>query len=145
MAKRVFNCPNTPIAELAKLMRAHDIGCIPIGEDDKLVGMVTDREVANRTAQSSNTIEIACDFAKPNGSAAVGTDFGFARCRGHFSTSHDSVRLDSSGIVVLSSGAVEASRPRILRTHSLAALEEMHSRIKLTIAAAVGRRGKWRR
>jgi len=24
--------------ELAKLMRAHDIGCIPIGEDDHLVG-----------------------------------------------------------------------------------------------------------
>ena len=37
--------PNTPIAELAKLMRAHDIGCIPIGEDDKLVGMVTDRDI----------------------------------------------------------------------------------------------------
>ena len=26
-------------------MRAHDIGCIPIGEDDKLVGMVTDRDI----------------------------------------------------------------------------------------------------
>ncbi|UPK25937.1 CBS domain-containing protein [Bradyrhizobium sp. 195] len=37
--------PNTPITELAKLMRAHDIGCIPIGEDDKLVGMVTDRDI----------------------------------------------------------------------------------------------------
>ena len=37
--------PNTPIAELAKLMRTHDIGCIPIGEDDKLIGMVTDRDI----------------------------------------------------------------------------------------------------
>jgi len=37
--------PNTPITELAKLMRTHDIGCIPIGEDDKLVGMVTDRDI----------------------------------------------------------------------------------------------------
>lgn len=37
--------PDTPIAEIAKLMRAHDIGCIPIGEDDKLVGMVTDRDI----------------------------------------------------------------------------------------------------
>jgi CBS domain-containing protein len=37
--------PNTPITELAKLMRAHDIGCIPIGEDDKLIGMVTDRDI----------------------------------------------------------------------------------------------------
>ena len=28
--------PDTPITEIAKLMRAHDIGCIPIGEDDDL-------------------------------------------------------------------------------------------------------------
>lgn len=37
--------PETPVAEIAKLMRAHDIGCIPIGEDDHLVGMVTDRDI----------------------------------------------------------------------------------------------------
>ena len=37
--------PNTPIIELAKLMRGQDIGCIPIGEDDRLIGMVTDRDI----------------------------------------------------------------------------------------------------
>ncbi len=37
--------PETPIAELAKLMRDRDIGSIPIGEDDRLVGMVTDRDI----------------------------------------------------------------------------------------------------
>lgn len=37
--------PDTPITEIAKLMRAHDIGSIPIGEDDRLVGMVTDRDI----------------------------------------------------------------------------------------------------
>ncbi|MEH2501829.1 MULTISPECIES: CBS domain-containing protein [unclassified Bradyrhizobium] len=37
--------PDTPITEVAKLMREHDIGCIPIGEDDHLVGMVTDRDI----------------------------------------------------------------------------------------------------
>src|SRR3954453_4707662 len=37
--------PDTPITEIAKLMRAHDVGCIPIGEDDQLVGMVTDRDI----------------------------------------------------------------------------------------------------
>jgi CBS domain-containing protein len=36
---------DTPVAELAKLMRDHDIGAIPIGEDDRLVGMVTDRDI----------------------------------------------------------------------------------------------------
>ena len=33
--------PDTPVIELAKLMRKHDVGAIPIGENDQLVGMVT--------------------------------------------------------------------------------------------------------
>src|SRR5215467_5175252 len=37
--------PDTPVTELAKLMREHDIGAIPIGEDDRLIGMVTDRDI----------------------------------------------------------------------------------------------------
>jgi CBS domain-containing protein len=37
--------PDTPLTEVAKLMREHDIGCVPIGEDDQLVGMVTDRDI----------------------------------------------------------------------------------------------------
>lgn len=37
--------PDTPLTEIAKLMKAHDVGCVPIGEDDKLVGMVTDRDI----------------------------------------------------------------------------------------------------
>ena len=37
--------PDTPVLEIAKLMREHDIGAIPIGENDQLVGMVTDRDI----------------------------------------------------------------------------------------------------
>jgi CBS domain-containing protein len=37
--------PDTPVIELAKLMRGHDIGAIPIGENDQLIGMVTDRDI----------------------------------------------------------------------------------------------------
>jgi CBS domain-containing protein len=37
--------PDTPVFELAKLMRKSDIGAIPIGEDDRLIGMVTDRDI----------------------------------------------------------------------------------------------------
>ncbi len=45
--------PDTPVTELAKLMRQHDVGSIPIGEDDKLIGMVTDRDiVCNGVAQN---------------------------------------------------------------------------------------------
>ena len=37
--------PDTPVTELAKLMRTRDIGAIPIGENDRLIGMVTDRDI----------------------------------------------------------------------------------------------------
>ncbi len=37
--------PDTPLTELAKLMRDHDVGAIPIGENDRLIGMVTDRDI----------------------------------------------------------------------------------------------------
>jgi CBS domain-containing protein len=37
--------PDTPVTDIAKLMRQHDIGAIPIGENDRLIGMVTDRDI----------------------------------------------------------------------------------------------------
>jgi CBS domain-containing protein len=37
--------PDTPVTELAKMMRDHDIGAIPIGENDRVIGMVTDRDI----------------------------------------------------------------------------------------------------
>ena len=37
--------PDTPVTELAKLMCKHDVGAIPIGENDVLIGMVTDRDI----------------------------------------------------------------------------------------------------
>ena len=40
--------PGTPIEQLARLVREHDIGAIPIGENDRLVGMVTDRDIVCR-------------------------------------------------------------------------------------------------
>jgi CBS domain-containing protein len=40
--------PDTSISQLATLMREHDIGSIPIGENDRLIGMVTDRDIVCR-------------------------------------------------------------------------------------------------
>jgi CBS domain-containing protein len=37
--------PDTPITDVAKLMHKNDIGAVPIGENDKLIGMVTDRDI----------------------------------------------------------------------------------------------------
>jgi len=40
--------PTETVQSLAKRMRQLDIGSIPIGENDRLIGMVTDRDIAVR-------------------------------------------------------------------------------------------------
>lgn len=40
--------PDTTLAEIAKIMHKNDIGSVPIGENDRLVGMVTDRDIVCR-------------------------------------------------------------------------------------------------
>lgn len=42
----------TPVHEIAETMRKQDIGAIPVGENDRLIGMVTDRDIALRTFDS---------------------------------------------------------------------------------------------
>jgi len=39
---------DTPIAEIARMMATDDIGAVPIGQDDRLVGILTDRDIAVR-------------------------------------------------------------------------------------------------
>jgi CBS domain-containing protein len=46
--------PETPIAELARLMRERDIGAIPIGENDHLIGIVTDRDIVCKGLAQDN-------------------------------------------------------------------------------------------
>src|ERR1700754_3144533 len=40
--------PDQPISEAAKLMAKLDIGALPVEESDRLVGMITDRDIAVR-------------------------------------------------------------------------------------------------
>jgi CBS domain-containing protein len=40
--------PNAPAAEAARKMREDDVGVLPVGENDRLVGMVTDRDIVMR-------------------------------------------------------------------------------------------------
>ena len=40
--------PETSVVEIAQKMRDDDIGAVPIGENDRLVGMVTDRDIVCR-------------------------------------------------------------------------------------------------
>jgi CBS domain-containing protein len=40
--------PQTTLADVARRMRDLDIGSIPVGENDRLIGMVTDRDIVCR-------------------------------------------------------------------------------------------------
>jgi CBS domain-containing protein len=40
--------PDTPLRRAAEKMAEHDLGSIPVANDDKLIGMVTDRDIAIR-------------------------------------------------------------------------------------------------
>jgi len=51
--------PDTSVIEFAKLMRDHDVGAIPIGESDRLVGRVTDRIVCKGLAQENFDARVA--------------------------------------------------------------------------------------
>lgn len=40
--------PDTPIREVARRMRRENLGALPIGENDRLIGMITDRDIVVR-------------------------------------------------------------------------------------------------
>ena len=40
--------PNTTIRDVAAKLRAEDIGALPVGENDRLIGLVTDRDIVMR-------------------------------------------------------------------------------------------------
>jgi len=40
--------PNTTIRDAARRMRADNVGALPVGENDRLVGVVTDRDITMR-------------------------------------------------------------------------------------------------
>ncbi|MFY0311310.1 CBS domain-containing protein [Leisingera sp. D0M16] len=39
---------DTPVSEIAARMAKDDIGAVPVGKNDKLIGMITDRDLATR-------------------------------------------------------------------------------------------------
>lgn len=44
---------NTSIRDAARILRDKGIGCLPVGENDRLVGMVTDRDICCRAVAES--------------------------------------------------------------------------------------------
>lgn len=48
--------PDTPVTAVAKKMQKHDVGAIPVGENDRLVGMITDRDITLRAVAEGKDI-----------------------------------------------------------------------------------------
>ena len=46
--------PATSVSDIAKKTRDLDIGAIPVGDNDRLIGMVTDRDIACRGVANEN-------------------------------------------------------------------------------------------
>jgi CBS domain-containing protein len=46
--------PSTPIVEVARVMRDADVGPVPVVEGDRLVGLVTDRDIVVRVVADGN-------------------------------------------------------------------------------------------
>jgi CBS domain-containing protein len=51
-----FVQPNTSVREVAKRMRKYDVGAIPVRADGKLVGIITDRDLACRALANSGNV-----------------------------------------------------------------------------------------
>jgi len=48
--------PNTTIRDAARRMRADNIGALPVSENDRLIGMVTDRDIVVRAVADERSI-----------------------------------------------------------------------------------------
>jgi len=48
--------PDTLVSTVAEKMRDEDIGAVPVGENDRLIGMVTDRDIAVRAFANGHDV-----------------------------------------------------------------------------------------
>jgi CBS domain-containing protein len=49
--------PETKVTEIARRMKRSDIGAVPIGENDKLIGIVTDRDICCKGVANGHDLE----------------------------------------------------------------------------------------
>lgn len=62
--KPVYISPETPLVEAARKMRDLDCGFLPIGKDDRLQGIVTDRDITVRcVAEGKDPAKTTADQA----------------------------------------------------------------------------------
>jgi CBS domain-containing protein len=67
--------PDTPVIEAAGLMRLHDIGVVPVVEEDRIVGMLTDRDIVLQVvADGGDASSIPVRNVMSTGSISVGEE-----------------------------------------------------------------------
>ena len=49
--------PNQSIREIARIMAECDCGAVPVGDNDRLVGIVTDRDIAVRAVAAGKSAD----------------------------------------------------------------------------------------
>jgi CBS domain-containing protein len=49
--------PDQTIRDAARMMAELDCGCLPVGENDRLVGMITDRDIAVRAVAEGKSLK----------------------------------------------------------------------------------------
>lgn len=58
MTKEVFVAgPDQSIREAAKIMALYDTGALPVGDDDRLLGVITDRDIAVRAVAQGKSLD----------------------------------------------------------------------------------------
>lgn len=59
---------DTPVSEVARQMQLEDVGAMPVGRDDKLIGMLTDRDIVLRViAQGKDPAKVSAEEAMTKG------------------------------------------------------------------------------
>lgn len=67
MTTETFSCkPDDSIQEIAKAMKEHGIGSLPIVDDDKVIGIVTDRDIVLEAIAENKTDVTAKDIMTDN-------------------------------------------------------------------------------
>jgi CBS domain-containing protein len=49
--------PDTTLLDVARIMRDEDIGSVPVAENDRLIGMITDRDIVVRAVAGGDGVE----------------------------------------------------------------------------------------
>jgi len=49
--------PDQTLQEVAQIMAEESVGCLPVGEKDQLVGMITDRDIAVRAVAYAKAVD----------------------------------------------------------------------------------------